>query len=132
MSMEFIVGVVIVIAAFVIIALAIRDFMTKADVKEAETLCHDSLALKAKTAIRLGPGEISSPVLCKTIDKEFSADTKEKALDYFAASLERCWWIWLEGEISELLGPPTIFGDNKCFICYVLLYKEGPAFTARC
>lgn len=133
MSASFIVGIMITLVAFVVIGGAVTKFLSGFEEKESEVLCRDSLALKAQTKLEVGgAGEISTPILCKTLDKDFSADTKKKAMDNFAANLERCWWMWLEGEKSEMFGPRGVVGSDektKCFVCYDLLYQEGPTFT---
>ena len=124
--------IIITLVSFVLIAYSIREFVTKAEPKEAEVLCHDSLAVKASTRKRIGPVEISTPSLCKTIDQTFSAETKEEASEFISRKMERCWWIWLEGRFSQLFGPRGLGDDDdkaQCFVCYNLIYEEGPTIS---
>ncbi|MBU0470177.1 MAG: hypothetical protein KKA62_05635 [Nanoarchaeota archaeon] len=122
----------IILVSFVMIAFTIERFISKAEPLEAEIICRDSLALKAKTKIEIGPVEGSTPSLCKTIDKKFSTTKRDEALDWFARSMERCWWIWLEGRHSEIFGPRGLLGSDektKCFVCNTLTYNQGPTLT---
>ncbi|HLD72097.1 MAG TPA: hypothetical protein VJA23_00780 [Candidatus Nanoarchaeia archaeon] len=124
--------IMITLVAFVLIAGTISRFISKAEGKEAEIICHDSLALKANTKLDIGIKDISTPALCKTLDKKFSASTQEEAMDFMALAMERCWWIWLEGQYDELFGSSVISvskDKTKCFVCSTLIYEEGPAFS---
>lgn len=127
------VTIMIVLIAFVLIAGTITRFQSKLEGQEAELMCKNSLLLKAKTKIEAGSvTAISTPALCKTLDRKFSAKNKEEALDFVSKNMERCWWMWLEGQMNEIFGPRGIFGSDektKCFICYSLFYEDGPSFT---
>jgi len=131
MSAAFLVAIIITLASFILIAPLVAKFVGDDD-KKAESLCYDSLLLAARTKMDFKVGEFSSPILCKTLDKKISADSKDEVMKYFAERMERTWQVWLEGEKSEVFGPRGLFGDDeqtKCFIFYTLLYKEGPTFT---
>ncbi len=125
--------IMITLIAFVLIAGTVSRFISKAEGKEAEIICHDSLALKANTKIEVaGVTDISTPALCKTLDKKFSAGDQEEAMDFIALAMERCWWIWQEGQYGEMFGPRGFFGDDektKCFVCSTLIYEDGPTFS---
>ena len=132
MTAGFIVSIMITLVAFVLITGTIMRFTSKKEGLEAELICHDSLALRAKTKIEFGPEEVSTPALCKTIDRKFSAKTPEEAMDFMGKAMERCWWIWLEGRVSEVFGPKGLMGyddKTKCFVCNTLVYENGPTFT---
>ena len=119
--------------AFFFIALLIKNIISSSGPLQSEIICHDSLALKAKTTVSVGPQTIvSSPALCTTINKEISASKKDEAMDQFSRAMERCWWIWLEGRVNEVFGPQGVFGKDdktKCFVCNTLVYQKGPTFT---
>ncbi len=129
--------IMITLVAFVLIEGTVSRFISKAEGKEAEIICHDSLALKANTKVNAIVTDISTPALCKTLDKKFSASSQEEAMDFMALAMERCWWIWLEGQYSEILGFAGLFefgqyGDKtRCFVCSTLIYEEGPAFSKQ-
>ena len=131
MEMAMLVIIIITLVSFVLIAYSIREFVTKAEPKEAESLCHTSLAARASNRHNLVVTEVGTPILCKTIDETFSAETKEEAAELISRKMERCWWIWLEGKYSEILwsGVTGDFNKPQCFVCYNLIYEEGPEFT---
>ena len=134
LAMGQLVIIMLVLVAFFLIAGTIMRFQSKTEGKEAELICHDSLILKAHTKVNLGVKDVSTPALCKTIDREFSAKSKEDAMEYVAKSMERCWWIWLEGRYPEMFGAKGFFGiggdeKTKCFVCSTLHYEEGPSFN---
>lgn len=123
---------IIILFSFVMIAFTIERFISKAEPLEAEILCRDSLALKANLEIDIGLGKVSTPALCKTIDKKFEGKKEDEALDWFTRSMERCWWIWLEGRYPEMFGSNGIFRTDektKCFVCNTLTYKDGPTIS---
>jgi len=123
--------IMIVLVAFVLIVGTIVRFQAKAKGVEAEIACHNSLILKASVKIDLGATDLSTPALCKTLDYDFSARDKEQAMNYFGKKMERCWWIWLEGEYNEIFGSRGWFeGDApKCFVCSTVAYEKGPEFS---
>ncbi len=128
----------IILISFFLIAFSVERIISKSGSLESEIICRDSLILKAKTKVDLFDVKtISSPALCKTIDKKFSAVKKEEALDFFARSMERCWWIWLEGRLNEIFGIHGTIGNligngdekTKCFVCNTIVYQKGPTLT---
>ncbi|MBI2662269.1 hypothetical protein HYX11_02310 [Candidatus Woesearchaeota archaeon] len=133
MTAGMLVAIIITLAAFMLIASVIIQFMTNVDDKQAELICHDSLILKANSKIEAGSaGAVSIPMACKTLDNKFSAVDSKEAQDIIVSKFERCWWIWLEGQYSEMFGPRGLFGDDdktKCFVCYNLIYEKGPPLT---
>lgn len=129
------VAMIITLAAFMLIASVIMNFVGQADEKEAELLCHDSIALRAATQINqkgeFVEAEVKSiPVLCKTIDKKVSG-SREEIKQEIANKIARCWWMFGEGRYEELLhgssvtALPSLFKfqetENKCFNCYALI-----------
>jgi hypothetical protein len=132
MTAGVIVSIMITLVAFVLITGTLMRFSSKKEGLEAEIVCHNSLALRAKTSIQLGPEKVSTPALCKTIDRKFSAQTPEEAMDFMGKAIDRCWWIWLDGRVSEFFGPRGLFGyddKTKCFVCNTLVYEDGPSFS---
>ena len=138
MSASFIVGTMITLVAFVVIGGTVARFLGGMEEKEAEILCHDSIALRANTMITaegtLLKAEIMPvPVLCRTIDKKISG-TREEIMEQIAYSVARCWWMFGEGRYEELLKEseieviPSLFGmekvKNDCFLCYTILIDE--------
>ncbi len=126
------VAIMITLVAFVLIAGTITRFVAKAEDKQAEVVCRNSLALRANAKVEVGPASTSTSHLCKTLEKKFSAETQEEAREYVAKAMEQCWWIWLEGAPSEIFGPRGFFGDDdktKCFVCYNLIYENGPTIS---
>ncbi|MBU0727474.1 hypothetical protein KKA95_02210 [Patescibacteria group bacterium] len=123
----------ILLVSFVLISFTVSRLVAKAEPMEAEIICRDSLLLKANTQIQIVNVEVAStPALCKTVDKKFAAAEKDEALQFIANSIERCWWIWLEGKYDQILGPRGIGGDDeapKCFVCNTLVYQQGPTVT---
>lgn len=126
---EQLVVIVLVIAAFMLIAGVVTRFMSNADDKQAENLCRDSIAVRAATSISIDGtfihGEAKlSPVLCKTIDKKVSGD-REEIKQQIANSMARCWWMFGEGKYEQILDngamAPAFFNldqsENDCFVC---------------
>ena len=133
---EQLVVIIIVIAAFMLIAGVVTRALAKADDKQAENLCRDSIAIRAATSISTDgtfvKGEAKlAPVLCKTIDKKVSGD-REEIKQQIANSLARCWWMFGEGRYEQILDngavAPAFYSldktENDCFVCYAELIKE--------
>lgn len=133
---EQLVVIILVIASFMLIAGAVTRAMAKADDKQAENLCRNSLALRATTAINSDGSLVESnlklaPVLCKTIDKKVSGD-REEIKQQLANSMARCWWMFGEGRYEEILDKgalvPAFFNldkaENDCFVCSTALINE--------
>jgi|SRR3989338_2154732 len=134
MTAATLVAIMITLVAFVLIAGTITRFVAKAEDKQAETVCRNTLALRANAKVEVGPVSGSTPALCKTLEKKFSAETQEEAREYISKAMEQCWWIWLEGAPSEIFGSHGIVaftGDKeaKCFVCYNLIYENGPTIS---
>jgi hypothetical protein len=138
MEAGFLVALIITIVGGLLVGGVVMRFMSNTTDKEAENLCHDSIALRAKTAIThegTFDREVikSVPVLCKTIDKKITGD-REEIKEQFAYKIARCWWMFGEGRYEELLHSskvqflPSLFGfdntENKCFVCYNLMIDE--------
>ncbi len=135
---------ILVIVSFMLIAGTVTQLLAKSEDKEAEVLCHDSVALRASTALRINPksdgdfklveAQIKAvPALCKTIDKKVKGN-KEEVMKTIADKMARCWWMFGEGRYEEILHDsdvrllPAIFNtdksENKCFVCYTQLIEE--------
>ncbi|MEK6900350.1 MAG: hypothetical protein AABX05_04475 [Nanoarchaeota archaeon] len=131
---EFIIGIMIVLIAFFLIAGMLLRFTSKVNDKEAEILCHASIAVRTRSAIQIGEsaglGAKLVPAICQTIDKKISGK-KEELMTKIADKMATCWWMFGEGRYEELLHSwdlnlvvvGTIHG-NKCFNCYTMLIDE--------
>lgn len=131
MTAGFLVAVIIIITSFVLIAGTLMRFMSTADDRQAETLCKDSVALRAATALQAAGSEVKlAPVLCKTIDKKVKKN-KEETKEEFAQKMAKCWEIFGEGRYrSNIFRNTNIFGGNNlCFMCYSLLVDGHGDFT---
>ncbi len=144
MTTNFLVALIITLVAFVLIAGTVFRFMSGAEDKEAEILCHDSIALRATSTIRMNSGgdqdwhDIISgqakvvPVLCKTIDTKVKG-SREEIKEIIAEKIARCWWMFGEGRYEEILDgsdvhlAPALLGmsneENDCFNCYNLMIE---------
>ncbi len=135
MAAGVLVTIILTIIAFMLIAGVITRFTSQADDKQAELLCHDSIALRAQTQIKVdgtwAKSEVKPiPVLCKTLDKKITG-TREEIKEQIADKVARCWWMFGEGRYEELLSSgsvdiaPQFFGmsnsPNKCFTCFSIL-----------
>ena len=151
MEAGFLVAIMITIVAFVLIAGVIYRFYAKAEDTEAETICHDSIALRAAMALRMTASTSTNPltgnrlevinnnlraipVLCKTIDKKVKGD-KKVVMKQMAEKMARCWWMFGEGRYdhtfysSSANVQSTVFnfenlGQYKCFNCYSILVED--------
>jgi hypothetical protein len=139
MTASILVSLIITLVAFTLIAGTLYRFMDKADDKQAEILCHDSIAMRAKTQITIDGaligGEIKlGPVLCKTIEKKIKSKDREVIKREIAEKIARCWWMFGEGRYEEILHGsdvdpiPSLFDlderKNQCFNCYYLMIDE--------
>ncbi|MDO8656073.1 MAG: hypothetical protein Q7K45_02440 [Nanoarchaeota archaeon] len=130
-AMEQLVVIVIVIVSFMLIAGTLTRFLSKAEDKEAENLCRDSVAMRASLAVRVGGTEIKSvPQLCKTLDKDISG-SPEELKQQIADKMARCWWMFSEGSYDQVLDNSVLRealgvakSENDCFLCYTLSIKE--------
>ncbi len=137
MAAGVLVTLILTIIAFMLIAGVITRFTSQADDKQAELLCHDSIAFRAQTQINVDTGIIEAkvkaiPTLCKTLLAKVSgsrAEIKQQIADKIA----RCWWMFGEGRYEELLSGSSarvkFFGfednTNDCFNCYTILIDEN-------
>jgi hypothetical protein len=138
LTASFIVGMMITLIAFFLIAGVTTRFMSKSSDASAENLCQLSIAMRAKSALTV-KGDIVdasqawTPALCKTIDKDVSGN-RDKIKLQFAESMARCWWMFGEGRYAEIIGNDGIDGvadmlqmsriKNNCFNCYTIAVKE--------
>ena len=141
--MDFIVGTVIVLIAFIFIGAILMRFTAQTSDKEAELLCQNSIAIRARSALQVGSVNTKLvPALCRTVDTKVSG-TREKVLRHIADKMATCWWMFGEGrheEILESLNAEGLIGvlsldnagPNQCFNCYTVLVGDidgGPIGT---
>lgn len=129
---SFLPQLVLVILAFVLIAMVLGRFMTDVNDVAAEELCRDSIAMRAASVLQVGDNvEISlTPNLCKTIDVKVEGD-REEIKKQFADKMARCWWMFNEGRYDDVLDANEVSKwlgwedyENKCFICYSMMVNE--------
>ncbi|HLC71764.1 MAG TPA: hypothetical protein VJI32_07170 [Candidatus Nanoarchaeia archaeon] len=138
MTASFIIGMMITLVAFFLISGTLLRFASKSSDKEAELLCHNSIALRAQSALSLESSladvEVKGvPALCKTVEKKISGD-KEELMQQVADSMAKCWWMFGEGRYEEILsgGDLSLLWDvysfnqveNQCFMCSTVLIDE--------
>ncbi len=138
LTASFIVGMMITLIAFFLIAGMLYKFASKAEGVEAEIMCHDSVALRARTALYMKSEAVSGelkmvPPLCKTLDVKIKGN-KQELMRQISDKTARCWWMFNEGRYEEILDTfglkllPNILGfgasENKCFNCYTLLVDQ--------
>lgn len=133
----FLVVTLLTIISFIFIAGTVQRVLSDSDEKQAERICHDSIALRAAMTIRVNDKEFTPPTppLCKTIDKVIKDDKKEKIMQQFADKMARCWWMFGEGRYEQILDDPKFGlnfglliekafglpkGGNNCFQCYTM------------
>jgi hypothetical protein len=126
----FLVALIIVLTSFVLIAGTVFRFMVTADDKQAETLCKDSIALRAATALSVGGAEVKTvPPLCQTIDTKIKGDVLSIQTQ-IADKMAKCWEMMGEGRYPNSIWKNiNIGGTNQCFICYTLLIEESGEFS---
>lgn len=128
MAMSQLVVILLSIVSFVLIAFALKEQISKADKREAETICHSSISLRANAAFSVAKEDIRlTPVLCKTIDQKVDGN-REEIKEQVANQMARCWWMFNEGRVEEALGNidlvRAVLGtakDNDCFLCHTSL-----------
>jgi len=142
MEAGFLVALIITIVSGVLIGITVMKFSSSMDEKEAENLCHSTIALRAQTALNMNENSdeaaISAqvkaiPALCKTVDKTIKGNN-EQIMEQMAQKIARCWWMFGEGRYDNILGRssfkilPSVFGTNRqqnqCFNCYNLLIDQ--------
>lgn len=135
------VTILLVIISFILIAGTITRVMAKMGDSQAETVCQNSIALRARTMVNINDEAVDKkfihgqlklvPPLCKTIDKKVSGD-REEIMQQVADKMIRCWQMFGEGQYDEILHNSE-YGlwlynldqtDNKCFLCYTQLIEE--------
>ncbi|MEK6845177.1 MAG: hypothetical protein AABY26_00340, partial [Nanoarchaeota archaeon] len=124
--------IVITVVGFLLLLGTINRVMAKSQDKEAEYLCHNSIALRMATTVNVEDTDIAfSPVLCKTIDKKIRGD-REEIKEQMAYMMARCWWMFNEGRQDELFDSSSFVRElvgldkskNDCFLCYTAVIDE--------
>lgn len=141
-TIDFLVMSMVVLVGFVLLSFVLVRFMADFDDKEAEIMCHDSIALRGATALNVGGSDSDLieasirpiPVTCRTIDVKVQG-TREEIMKKVADKSARCWWMFGEGRYEELLHGsditlfPKLMGthnlENKCFNCYTLTIDQN-------
>src|SRR3989344_5227131 len=118
MAAEQLVVLILVIAAFSLVALFLKYFFLEAEPKEAELLCHNSVVFRAATVFNAGGGDDKNiqliPLLCKTTDLKIEGD-REEIKARMAYLMSRCWWMFNEARQDS---------TNQCFICHTVIIDQ--------
>jgi hypothetical protein len=124
------VKITILLISFMLIAGSIARFASKVDEKESEAICRSSVDIRASTLTSakiagIGVEDIkTTPILCKTIDKELSGD-REEVMDELSEMMTRCWWMFRLGKTQDLFkSVPGTSRQNFGQVCYTALIKE--------
>ena len=138
---DYIVGILLIIAAFLLILSILEIFKGKAEAKTAEAICKGSVALREKTHTEIYDpvtgslkfGSVATPLFCRTTDKYVPEDKnapKEQVQKEFADSMASCWSQFGEGLIDDVFKQ----GDgiaNNCFVCYTVSLRETSKFKGQ-
>lgn len=136
MTAGFLVVLIITLVAFFLIATTIYKFTSKSGDASAETLCKDSVALRAAATLSLGKDKSTElktvPVLCKTIDKKISGK-KEDVEKIIADKMVKCWQMFGEGRYQKnIFNNINLYGGNaKCFMCYTIIIDDSSSFNKK-
>ena len=124
------VKITVLLISFLLIAGSIARFASKVDEKESEAICRGSVDIRASslTSAKIAGIEVedikTTPLLCKTIDKEISGD-REEVMDKLAEMMTRCWWMFRLGKTEDLFkSVPGTSRQNFGQVCYTALIKE--------
>ena len=130
---SFLVGAIITIVSLIVLAPIVVNFTAGDDCKKTEGICESSVSLRALTTIQVDKKNIqSSPLLCKTCDKELKAE-KDKIKAEFADMMVRCWKMFGQGRYEEINKETKEsffpdFGPNGCFNCYAATIDATKGF----
>ena len=101
-----IVGILILVATFLLIFYIVQNFQGRAEAKTSEAICRGSVALREKSYTKImGVGGAGTPILCNTLDKYIPEDkdaAKEQAEKEIASLMAKCWNQFGEGLISDV------------------------------
>ncbi|MEK6967803.1 MAG: hypothetical protein AABX51_04185 [Nanoarchaeota archaeon] len=133
-TMPAIVGIILAIAALMVIMAAITVFYSKFNAGPADCRASNVLRGTARIDIDKGPFEFQQSVVpsaCKTIDVELDG-AKQTVMLGMADRITDCWWQWVNGKYDHLLCEKqgvNLEGlqscdDSHCFACYHVLIKN--------
>jgi len=137
------VGIIILIMSFVIILF----FLFRLNLGETtdKEICHNSVALKAQTALGSGPLDCKTSYVCIsgggkcegfnpsiTIDIDLNPRTveskskeeivKEEIMKAIAEEMADCWWMFGEGKVDYV--GTEFFGSTQCALCSIISFDE--------
>lgn len=131
----------IFIISFLFIFWLVARVMSTAEEATIDVACKASIAARARSVIKLGPGcalgdpfspgclignpasKINTiPLLCQPKDKKISG-TKDEILEQFANLMAICWGTFSEGRFPYTIEDPLIEGDSG-FPCYTVIVTE--------
>jgi len=127
-TMTAIVGIILVIAAFLIITTVVTLFYREIPDKDAATACRATNVLRGHAKIDISGGPVKFqqsgiPSACKTVDVEVSGN-RGKVMLQMADYIADCWWQWANGRFNSLLceekgfEPAASCDESSCFACY--------------
>lgn len=138
---SFLVGILLLTAAFVIILFAIDSLQQRAEERTSREICRTSILLREKTHTEIYDPvigkvklvEVASPWFCKTIDKyvpEEKTASKSDIEKEVADLMAYCWEDFGEGNIKD----PFKQGDpvtKNCFVCDTVSLRETSKFKGE-
>ena len=139
---SFLVGAIITIVSFIVLAPIVANWVTGDECEKMETACEWSVGIRATTTLKIDKQDThTTPLLCRTCDREIKDDKKE-VMKKVADMMARCWWMFGEGRYEEIVRNPLLvkkgvaglktflpeFGKNACFLCYATYIQESKGF----
>ena len=130
--------IISVVVGLMLIAGAVTKAYARAQDKEPEVLCRNSIALRASTQFNIDNVAVNAqikpvPVLCNTVDLKITGK-REEITSQVAEKIAKCWQMFGEGRFEETFKGqrvdvvPSLLGTanqpNQCFNCYYLIIDE--------
>ena len=101
MATGFLISLIIVLATLFLIGSTAYAFNKRAGDLREETLCRNSVGLRAASTIKAADTETKiAPLLCQTIDKKVS-DDEDDIKKLFADKMTKCWGMFGEGRYKK-------------------------------
>ncbi len=130
--------IISVVVALMFVSGAVMKAYARAQDKEPEVLCRNSVALRASMQVNIDNVAVKAqikpvPVLCKTIDLKIKGK-REEITSQVAEKIAKCWQMFGEGRFEEPFKGqrvdlvPSLLGTadqpNQCFNCYYVIVDQ--------
>ncbi len=130
--------IISVVVGLMLVSGAVMKAYARAQDKEPEVLCRNSVALRASTQLNINNALLEAqvkpvPILCKTVDVKIKGE-REELKQQVAEKIAKCWQMFGEGRFEEPFKGqrvdvvPSLLGTadqpNQCFNCYYLLVDQ--------